>query len=309
MKNKKKIILSVVLLLVLAVLLVPSINPLLGDSAKAAATAQIQETFGGLFGGSGLLTPARLMAAVAVVLLMWLVNTVLCGVMNFIAKKRSSTRSMIGLFVSLVKFITVILAIVWALSVLGVNLAGIFASLGLMSLIIGFGAQSLIEDAITGVFIIFEGHYHIGDIIVLDEFRGTVRSIGIRTTTIEDSGGNLKIVNNSDIRNLQNRSRNSSVAISEIGMCYEDRIEDVEKILLPALEGMYERNKGVFLRVPEYKGVEALADSSVVLRVTVDTTEENVFLARRRLNRELKILFDDNNINIPFPQIVVHSDK
>ena len=146
----------------------------------------------------------------------------------------------------------------------------------------------------------------VGDIIVLDEFRGTVRNIGIRTTVIEDAGGNQKIVNNSDIRNLQNRSHNISVAVADIGICYEDRIEDVEKILIPALQDIYERNKNIYLAPPRYAGVEALADSAVVLRVVADVTEENIFVGRRTLNRELKILFDNNNIEIPFPQVVVH---
>lgn len=306
MKAKKKVILCIVLILILAVLLVPSINPLLSESGKADAMAQIQATFGGLFGGVGILTPARLLAAVAVVLLMWLVNIVLSAILGAIARKRNRTQSMVGLFISLVKFLTVIVAIVWGLSVLGVNVAGIFASLGLVSLIVGFGAQSLIEDSITGIFIIFEGHYHVGDIIVLDGFRGVVRNIGIRTTTIEDDGGNLKIVNNSDIRNMQNRSRNASLVISEISMRYEDRIEDVEKVLLPGLQAIYEKHKDLYLTPPRYAGVEALADSAVVLRVVADVKEKDVFAGRRMLNRELKILFDDNNIEIPFPQIVVH---
>ena len=310
MKSKgnafKSVVMFIALAVLFAVLVFPAYNPLLSDSAKAEVTAQLQDTFGGLFGGGGLLTPARLMVAVAVVVLMCLVNIVLSALLEAIARKHNSTQSVVGLFISLVKFLTVIVAIVWALGVLGVNVAGIFASLGLASLIVGFGAQSLIEDSITGIFIIFEGHYHVGDIIVLDGFRGVVKNIGVRTTTIQDDGGNLKVVNNSDIRNLQNRSRNASLVASEIGMRYEDRIEDVEKILIPALQDIYERNKHIYLAPPRYAGVEALADSAVVLRVVADVTEANIFVGRRTLNRELKILFDNNNIEIPFPQVVVH---
>jgi small conductance mechanosensitive channel len=253
-----------------------------------------------------MLTPGRLICAAAVILLVWLLCSLVVWFLTWFVTKNHRSRSMIGLFVSLIKFLGFIVGGVWALSILGVNLAGIFASLGIMSLIIGFGAQSLIEDAVTGIFIIFEGHYHVGDIIVLDGFRGVVRNIGIRTTTIEDDGGNLKIVNNSDIRNMQNRSRNASLVISEISMRYEDRIEDVEKILLPGLQAIYEKHKDLYLAPPRYAGVEALADSAVVLRVVADVKEKDVFAGRRMLNRELKILFDDNNIEIPFPQMDVH---
>lgn len=310
-KNKafKQVVLFLVLAAVLAVLMFPEFNPLLSDSAKAAAVAQIQTTFGSLFTGSGMLTPANLMAAVAVLILVYLVTALICGILFLVSKKSNRSRSVAGMFSSIVKCLGAIVGIVWALSTVGVNLTGIFASLGILSLIIGFGAQSLIEDAITGIFIIFEGQYQVGDIIVLDDFRGTVEHIGIRTTTLKDTGGNLKTINNSDIRNLQNRSRNTSVVVSEIGMRYEDRIEDVEKILLPALQDIYERNKNLYLAPPRYSGVEALADSAVVLRVVADVKEEDIFIGRRTLNRELKILFDDNNIGIPFPQIVVHHDE
>jgi len=311
MKNKKnssgKLILSLILVAVLAVLMVPSINPLLSDSGKAAAAAQIQNTFGGLFGGTGMLTPANLMAAAAVAILVYLVCTAICAVLGMAAKQGKRSQSVASLFISLTKFLSVIIGLVWVLSTVGVNLTGIFASLGVLSLIIGFGAQSLIEDAITGIFIIFEGQYHVGDIIVLDEFRGTVKSIGIRTTCVEDTGGNLKIVNNSDIRNMQNRSRNVSVAVSDIGICYEDRIEDVEKVLVPALLDIYARHQDLYIAPPQYMGVEALADSAVVLRVTAKVAEEDYFRGYRTLNRELKILFDDNNIGIPFPQVTIHN--
>lgn len=291
------------------ILLVPQWNPLLSQDGKAAAEAQIQSVFGGVFGGVDLLNTANLLAAAAVVLLMFLLSKILCALLSLVAKRGGRAHSMAGLFTSLTKLVCVIVALVWALGILGVNLAAIFASLGILSLIVGFGAQSLIEDAITGIFMIFEGQYQVGDIIVLDEFRGTVRNIGIRTTVIEDAGGNQKIVNNSDIRNLQNRSHNISVAVADIGICYEDRIEDVEAVLLPALQEIYERNQNIFEEAPTYAGVEALADSAVVLRITAKVREENYFIGYRTLNRELKILFDNNHINIPFPQLVVHKGE
>ena len=190
---KKKLIQTVIILALLVFLLIPSINPLLDDAAKAAVSAQIQDTFGGLLGGTGMLTPARLICAVAVILLVWLACDLVTAALMYFAEKNLRSRSMAGLFVSLTKFLGCIVGGVWALGILGVNLAGIFASLGIASLIIGFGAQSLIEDAVTGIFIIFEGQYHVGDIIVLDGFRGTVKRIGVRTTCIEDGGGNQKI--------------------------------------------------------------------------------------------------------------------
>jgi small conductance mechanosensitive channel len=309
MKKAKKIIMYVVLALLLAVLLVPSINPLLDAEGKAATTQQLQETFGSMFSGVGTFSPAKLMTIAAVIILMVLCYSLLSLITKYVAKKQNRSQSIVGLFVALLKLVIGVVCVVWVLNILGVNMTGVFASLGIMSMIIGFGAQSLIEDSITGIFIIFEGDYHVGDIIVLDEFRGVVRSIGIRTTIIEDDGGNLKIINNSDIRNIQNRSRNASLAVSDIGIGYDADLKKVEQIISENLQAIYERNTDRFLTVPRYLGVQELAESAVVLRFVVDVTEENVFGGRRALSRELKLLFDENNINIPFPQIVVHQEK
>lgn len=304
MKNFKKIGLPLVLVLALILLVNPGWNPLLGESSRAAVSAQLAQTFGGLFSGDAA-SIAQVISAAAVVVFVWLVCIIICAVLELMAQKGRHTRSMAGLFSSLTKFICAIVGLVWALSVLGVDLVGIFASLGIVSLIIGFGAQSLIEDAITGVFIIFEGQYHVGDIVVLDEFRGTVQNIGIRTTRIMDDGGNVKIVNNSDIRNIQNRSRADSVAVSDLSIAYECDIREVEAIIAAELPGMFERNPDVFLECPQYRGVQAMADSAVVLRFIVKATEPNFYAAFRALNRELKLMCDKHGIEIPFNQIVV----
>ena len=303
---KKKLIQSIVILALLAFLLIPSINPFLNDASRAAVSAQIQDTFGGLLGGTGMLTPARLICAAAIILLMWLLCNVVIWILTWYVNKNRNSRSMIGLFVSLIKFLGFVVGGVWALAILGLNLTGIFASLGIASLIIGFGAQSLIEDAVTGIFIIFEGQYHVGDIIVLDGFRGVVRRIGVRTTCIEDTGGNLKIVNNSDIRNMQNRSRNASVAICDLCISYDADIREVEKIIAATLPMIHTKYSNLYLTAPRYMGVESLGESSVVMRIVADVTEENFFLGYRTLNRELKLMCDENNIEIPFNQIVVH---
>ena len=303
---KNKLIKTAVILVLLAFLLIPAINPFLNDTAEAAAITQIQDTFGGLLGGTGMLTSARLICAAAVILVVWLACDLVIAALNWLVKKNNNSRSMVGLFVSMIKFLGFIIGGTWTLSVLGVNLTGIFASLGIASLIVGFGAQSLIEDAVTGIFIIFEGQYHVGDIIVLDGFRGTVKKIGVRTTCIEDAGGNQKIVNNSDIRNVQNRSRNTSVAVCDLSISYDSDIREVEKVIAATLPKLHAKYSKLFLTCPRYMGVESLGESSVVLRIVADVTEENFFLGYRTLNREMKLMCDQHGIEIPFNQIVVH---
>ena len=250
------------------------------------------------------LTLAKILAAIGALAFTYLVCRILCWLLSKLSRN-PRTRTVNELIGNIVTYMGVILGIVWALTILGLNPTAAFASLGIITLIIGFAAQRLIEDVISGLFIVLESQYNVGDIIILDDFRGTVKRIGVRTTTIVDPGGNFKVVNNSDIRNFQNRSKALSLAVSEIGITYGEDIPRAEAIIKEALPGFYDRNTDVFEAIPDYMGVEELADSAVVLRFTVACKEQNVFIARRRLNRELRILFAEKGIEIPFPQVTV----
>ena len=250
------------------------------------------------------LTVAKVLTAIGALAFTFLVCRLLCWLLQALSRN-PRTRTVNELIGNIVTYMGVILGIVWALTILGLNPTAAFASLGIVTLIIGFAAQRLIEDVISGLFIVLESQYNVGDIIILDDFRGTVVRIGVRTTTIVDPGGNYKVVNNSDIRNFQNRSKALSLAVSEIGITYGENIPHAEAIIKEALPQIYERNTDVFEAVPDYMGVEELADSAVVLRFTVACKEQNVFVARRRLNRELRILFMEKGIDIPFPQVTV----
>ncbi len=247
---------------------------------------------------------ARILAAIGALALTYVICAVLRFLLNLLARN-ARMRTVNDLVGNIVTYLGVILGIVWALTLLGLNPTAAFASLGIVTLIIGFAAQRLIEDVISGLFIVLESQYNVGDIIILDDFRGTVKRIGVRTTTVVDPGGNYKVVNNSDIRNFQNRSKALSLAVSEIGITYGEDIPHAEAIIKEALPAIFERNDDVFEAIPDYMGVEQLADSAVVLRFTVACKEQNVFIARRRLNRELRILFAEKGIEIPFPQVTV----
>ena len=260
-----------------------------------------------LLEGSRQLTLAHLLTLVMALCLIWLVYSALVWVLHLTGKRDNRAATVTELLCGLLKYLAIIVAVIWGLSILGVNTSSVLAGVGIVGLILGFGAQSLIEDIITGFFIIFEGQYNIGDIIILDDFRGVVRSIGVRTTTIEDTGGNLKVVNNSDIRNFQNRSRLSSLAICDVSVAYATDLKKLEKLLVPALSKMFLDNQDLYLAEPQYCGVESLGDNGMILRFAVKTREVTVFAARRKLARDLKILFDENGIEIPFPQVVVHT--
>lgn len=230
------------------------------------------------------------------------------GVLALLLKlpKETRARTVCSLTRSILSYAAVLLSVYFGLRALGVDVTASLASVGVVTLIIGFGAQSLIEDVLTGIFLIAEGRYNVGDILVLDDFRGKVVDISVRTTTLEDAGGNHKIINNSEIRNFQNRSQKTSLAVSTVSVGYDADLRAVETVIADALPAIFEENRAVFLDVPQYIGVEELGESGVVLKFIVSATEENVFAARRALNRSLKLLFDEKGIDIPYPQLTVH---
>lgn len=249
----------------------------------------------------------RLLKIVMVIAFLYILNTVLQLVLGLFKSKTGRVGTMGAVIASLVRYSVVIIGFCWVLTLIGVNVSTIVASLGILALVLGFGAESLIADLVTGIFILFENQFNNGDIIEIAGFRGTVESIGIRTISLRDAGGNIKIINNSDLKNIMNRSESGSVAISEIGVSYKVDLNDLESRIGDVLEDIRKRNEDVFTGEVKYLGVERLADSQVVLKFKADVNEKDIFSGRRLLNKELKCAFDKEGFEIPFPQIDVHN--
>ena len=191
---------------------------------------------------------------------------------------------------SAIRYLLIIVGLLWALSIVGVDVRALLAGAGVLALIIGFGAESLIADVITGTFMLFEHQYEVGDIIVVGDFRGTVTQIGIRTTQIMDSGGNVKIINNSDIRSLINRSNDLSFAVCDMAVPYDkESLARAEKVLGEVLPKLHREHPDLFSKAPAYLGVQTLdyENRAVVIRVAGETHEENIYKAQRLLNRTL----------------------
>lgn len=210
------------------------------------------------------------------------------------------------LLVSLTRYVAAIVILCWGLSILGVDVSTIIASVGLLALIVGFGAESLITDVITGIFMLFENQYNVGDIIEVNGFRGTVSNIGIRTTSITDTSGNIKVINNSDMRNILNRSNNASKAVCDFSIPYSTDLESLEAKLPDILTDIHERNSHILLSIPAYLGVQELADSALILRFTADVPEADIYSGSRVLNRELFLAMRKIGVESPFPQMDIH---
>ena len=240
-----------------------------------------------------------------VLLVLALENLILWAV-GLIKPKNPRAQTLLSIFGSIMRYITAIVIICWGLTILGANVRTIVAGVGIIALIIGFGAESLIADMVTGVFMLFENQYNVGDYIEVGGFRGKVTNIGIRTTSLEDAGGNVKIINNSMMTNLLNRSDHTSRAVSTIGIPYETDLEALEAKIPDMMKGILERHSNILLAEPVYLGVDALADSSVNLKFVAEVEDKDIFSAARVLNRELFLEFRKAGVEVPFPQVDVH---
>ena len=227
--------------------------------------------------------------------------------LNLVKPKERKAMTMISILSSLLRYVAALVILCWGLSILGVNVNAIVASVGIVALIVGFGAESLVADVVTGIFLIFENQYNVGDIVEVNGFRGTVKDIGIRTTSIMDPGENIKIINNSDMKNILNRSDNISRAVSDIAIPYETDLEALEAKLPKLMEDIFAKRQDVMLSAPRYLGVQQLAESSVILRFVVDVAEKDIYSGARTLNRDLWLGFRSLGVECPFPQVDVHS--
>ncbi len=225
-------------------------------------------------------------------------------IMNSGFGKTNKQITIIKLLISFLRWILVIVTILLILSAWGVDTTTLLASAGILALVIGLGAQSLIADIIAGIFIVFEGDYQVGDIVVIDGWRGTVEEIGIRTTKVADAGGNVKIVNNSKISSIVNQTHELSVAKCYMSIDYDESLERVELVMKEALPQIKEHIPAI-IEGPYYKGVTELAESSVNLLFVAICKEEDIYQVQRDLNREMYLVFNKNNISVPFNQLVI----
>ena len=217
-------------------------------------------------------------------------------------------RSVLSIVSSLLKYIAGIVILCWGLSIMGVNVSTIVASVGIIALVVGFSAESLIADVVTGAFMIFENQYNVGDIVEVDNFRGTVTSIGIRTTCITDAGDNVKIVNNSAMKNILNRSDRLSRSVSDIAVPYATDFEKLESQLPALMQSIHEAHPDIMINPPQYLGIQSLGDSAVILRFVVDVQEKDIYSGVRLLNHDLLLGFRRLGVECPFPQLDVHTN-
>ena len=203
-----------------------------------------------------------------------------------------------------IKYICVIIFVYYGLSQFGVNTQTLLASAGILSLMISLGAKDMVSDILAGFFIIFESAYKVGDFVEVGNWKGTVTEIGLRTTKVKRET-NVKIFNNSSMRDIVS-SEDISRQTIKVAVSYDADIEEIGRILETELQKVGPDKIPGLRMGPKYEGVSSFEDSSVMIQIAIYVESTTRFPALRALNREVKLIFDRNGIEIPFNQVVVH---
>ncbi|MCX7833201.1 MAG: mechanosensitive ion channel family protein [Ignavibacteria bacterium] len=201
-----------------------------------------------------------------------------------------------------------IIFLMMLLKTIGVDIAPILAGAGILGLAIGFGAQSLIKDVISGFFILLENQIRVGDIATINGITGTVEEIQLRTVILRDMTGVVHIFEAGKIDSLANITKEWSASILDIPIAYKENIDEVIKIMNDVADELYkdENHKDKFLAPFEIFGLEKFDESAIIIRARMKTVPHQQWALAREYRKRLKAVFDEKNIEIPFNHISLY---
>lgn len=215
-------------------------------------------------------------------------------------------KTIMTVFINIIKFFIIVIAIVSILDVYGIDTKSILASLGVFTAVLALALQDILKDFVAGMTIILEGQYRIGDTITIGSFKGEVINLTLKTTRVKAYTGEIKIFANRNISEVINHTLDNSLAIVDVGVAYEENLNKVDEILNNLCKKLTEELENIKGNV-ELLGVNELASSAVVYRITVPVTANKQFEIQRKILKEVKLELDKNNISIPYNQLVIHN--
>lgn len=220
-----------------------------------------------------------------------------------VARRQQRAQTIGSVLKSTVSIVLLVWVVLTVLNVLGVNIAPFIASAGVVGLAIGFGAQNLVRDFVTGVFMLLEDQYGVGDTVDLGDAVGEVESVGLRITTVRDIDGTLWYVRNGEIARVGNMSQEYAVARIEVPVSLTADVDRAEQVAVEAAEDAVSDPAlaGKVLGEPEMLGVQELSPDLIKLRMTVKVRPNAQWAVQRRLRRAILRAYDENGIDLPYP--------
>lgn len=223
-----------------------------------------------------------------------------------ISPGRSQTLEKLAL--NMFSYILIFIFIIIIFGILNYPVSGLLAGAGVIGLAVGFGAQGLVSDVVTGFFILLEKQVDVGEYVTLANFDGIIEEVGLRTTQLRGFDGTLHFIPNRQIGSLSNHSRGNMRALVDIGISYDENIDEAITVIQEACDRFSESND-LIVEGPNVLGVQSLGSSDVVIRVIAKTLNMEQWGIERGLKKTIKEALDQNNIEIPYPhQVFIHKN-
>jgi small conductance mechanosensitive channel len=221
--------------------------------------------------------------------------------------KRQRAVTLGSLLDSMAGYVVWTVAAIMILAEVGLDIGALIATAGIAGLAIGFGAQTLVKDVIGGIFLLFDDVIHVGDLVTISGHTGTVEKIGVRLIRLRKFDGELVMIPAGEVRVFGNKSIEWARAVVPVGLSYEQDIDAIVPIIEQvAAEWAAEHEDILLEEAPQVQGLMDFGDSSVTARVAVRVQPGEQFAAERDLRMRLKRVFDEQGVEIPFPQRTAH---
>ena len=245
-----------------------------------------------------------LLGAVCVRLGRRLINRLVQGRKGSAARSPGQRETFRSLVISVFNYTMYFILITVALGIFGVNVTSMIAVAGVGGIAIGFGAQTLVKDVISGIFLWMEGNITVGDIVEVNGLSGEVEAIAIRTTTIRHYSGNLYVIPNGDIRTVTNMTRSYKRAIVDIRLPYEEKLDRLLAVLTDEMEKAGKELPGLS-EVPQVLGILSYEPDAMIVRIAAMCSVKENWGIERELRKRVKERFDVEGIQMPHVQRAV----
>lgn len=222
-------------------------------------------------------------------------------------ERKSDTLS--ELLKSILRYATYFIAVMLIFETVGFDIKTVIAVTSIAGVAIGFGAQSLVKDIITGFFILFEDQFAVGDYVVIDTMSGIVEIVGLRITKIRDFSGDLHIIPNGSIIKVTNKSRGNMRALVEVDITYEEDVNHAIKVIEGVSNKIKDELKDIIVEGPQVLGVSRLGEFGVTIRVVAKTISMKQWEVEMELRKRIKYALDSEKIEIAYPRRVLITNK